>query len=118
MFHPVVLQLGQTVPLADLPGVTVTANRIRVNAGITATLLCIATGGVSAAYTYSWLYNGTLLPSETLPILTGVDVEGTYTCNIQNDAGDAMDSIFIYMGCEALYYNNYLVVDQWLFSFQ
>lgn len=119
IFHVIILGICFFIPVVSsygthcdfilfpsvLPEVSVTSNQTRISARNTATLECNATEGVPMVYTYSWVHNGNLLPSEISPILTNVDEDGTYTCVVTNEAGDAMDSIFIQVGCEKPHYN-------------
>ena len=81
--------------LAAAPEVSVTADRPGVDLLNTATLNCTVTSGNPKIYNYTWFYEGALLPFETSSILTGIDEVGTYTCEVTNEVGVGMASIFI-----------------------
>lgn len=49
-------------------------------------------------YTSLWTHNGIVLANETSDILTSVDQEGIYSCEVTNEAGIGVGSIFIMKG--------------------
>lgn len=61
----------------------------------TATLTCTVTRGIPGIYNYTWFYEGIVLPFERSSTLTGVNEVGTYMCEVENEAGAGMDSIYI-----------------------